>query len=144
MKSRKTCSILSASWSDARGFSLTELMIALVIIGVLVLLALPKLAPVVTKAKTTEAKLQLKQLYTLQQTYKFENDRYSTSLSDIGFEQQKTVLDGGQARYVVEIVSAETQRFLAQATAIVDFDGDGTFNVWTVDETGVVREKTPD
>ena len=35
------------------GFSLTELMVVLVIIGVLVLLALPKLLPVVTKAKTT-------------------------------------------------------------------------------------------
>ena len=38
------------------GFSLTELMVVLVIIGVLVLLALPKLLPIVTKAKTTEAK----------------------------------------------------------------------------------------
>lgn len=44
------------------GFSLTELMVVLVIIGVLVLLALPRLLPVVTKAKTTEAKLMLKQV----------------------------------------------------------------------------------
>ena len=50
------------------GFSLTELMVVLVIIGVLVLLALPKLLPVVKKAKTTEAKLMLKQLYTLEQS----------------------------------------------------------------------------
>lgn len=33
------------------GFSLTELMVVLIIIGVLVLLALPRLLPVVTKAK---------------------------------------------------------------------------------------------
>ena len=39
------------------GFSLTELMVALVIIGVLVLLALPRLMPIVNKAKATEAKL---------------------------------------------------------------------------------------
>jgi prepilin-type N-terminal cleavage/methylation domain-containing protein len=59
------------------GFSLTELMVVLVIIGVLVLLALPKLLPIVTKAKTTEAKLMLKQVYTFEQAYKFEHDRYT-------------------------------------------------------------------
>ena len=56
---------------NEEGFSLTELMVVLVIIGVLVLLALPKLLPLVTKAKTTEAKLMLKQVHTLQQSYKF-------------------------------------------------------------------------
>ena len=55
-------------------FSLTKLMVVLVIIGVLVLLALPKLLPIVTKAKTTEAKLLLKQVYILEQSYKFEHE----------------------------------------------------------------------
>lgn len=127
-----------------RGFSLTELMVVLVIVGVLVLLALPKLMPVVTKAKTTEAKLQLKQLYTLQQAYKFEHDRYSNAPGEIGFEQEKLVTEGGQARYRIEIVSAETGKFQVLATAVVDFDGDGVYNVWVVDETGAIREKIPD
>lgn len=126
------------------GFSLTELMVVLVIIGVLVLLALPRLLPVVTKAKTTEAKLMLKQVHTLQQTYKFENDRYSAVLSDIGFEQSKLVTEGGQARYRIEVVSADLKTFVAQAVAVVDFDEDGTYNVWTVDESGVIKEKIPD
>lgn len=126
------------------GFSLTELMVVLVIIGVLVLLALPRLLPVVTKAKTTEAKLMLKQVHTLQQTYKFENDRYSAVLSDIGFEQSKLVTEGGQARYRIEAVSADLKTFVAQAVAVVDFDEDGIYNVWTVDEGGVIREKIPD
>ncbi len=81
------------------GFSMTELMVVLVIIGILVLLALPRLRPVVTKAKTTEAKLMLKQVYTLEQSYKFEHDRYSQALPDIGFEQEKLTSEGGQARY---------------------------------------------
>ena len=77
------------------GFSLTELMVVLVIIGVLVLLALPKLLPIVTKAKTTEAKLMLKQLYTLEQSYKIEHDRYSQTLGETGFEQEKLISQGG-------------------------------------------------
>jgi type IV pilus assembly protein PilE len=126
------------------GFSLTELMVVLVIIGVLVLLALPKLLPVVTKAKTTEAKLMLKQVQTLEQSYKFEHDRYTTALNEIGFEQDKLVADGGQARYKIEIVSADEKAFTAQATATVDFNGNGVYNVWTVDESGAIKEKVPD
>ena len=125
------------------GFSLTELMIVLVIIGILVLLALPKLMPVVTKAKTTEAKLQLKQVHTLELAYKFEHDKYSTSLSEIGFEQEKLITQGGQARYRIEIISADEKTYLAQATAVVDFKGNGTYNVWAVDESGLIREKVP-
>jgi len=126
------------------GFSLTELMIVLVIIGILVLLALPKLLPVVTKAKTTEAKLQLKQLFTLEQAYKFEHDRYSNSLSEIGFEQDKLVPQGGQARYKIEILSADEKAFSAMATSVIDFDGNGVFNVWAVDQSGMIKEKVPD
>ncbi len=126
------------------GFSLTELMVVLVIIGVLVLLAMPKLLPLVTKAKTTEAKLMLKQVHTLEQSYKFENDRYSNSLGEIGFEQTKLISEGGQARYKIEIVSADEKGFIAQAVSTVDFNNNGVFNVWVVDETGVIKEKVPD
>jgi type IV pilus assembly protein PilE len=126
------------------GFSLTELMVVLVIVGVLVLIALPRLMPLVTKAKTTEAKLQLKQLHTLEQSYKFEHDCYSSSLPEIGFEQEKLVAQGGQARYRIEVVSADERSYSAHATSVVDFDGDGTFNVWVVDESGGIKEKVPD
>ena len=126
------------------GFSMTELMVVLVIIGVLVLLALPRLRPVVTKAKTTEAKLMLKQVYTLEQSYKFEQDRYSQGLADIGFEQEKLVTEGGQARYKIEITSADEKGFAALATSVVDFNNNGVFNVWVVDQNGVIKEKIPD
>jgi type IV pilus assembly protein PilE len=135
---------LRAGWAQNGGFSLTELMIVLVIIGILVLLALPKLLPIVTKAKTTEAKLMLKQVYTLEQSYKYERDRYSLQLAEIGFEQEKLVSQGGQARYRIEILNADERGFQAQATSVVDFDNDGTFNVWMVDQTGVVNEKVAD
>jgi type IV pilus assembly protein PilE len=131
-------------FGNERGFSLTELMVVLVIIGVLVLLALPRLLPLVTKAKTTEAKLMLKHVYTLEQSYKYEHDRYSTSLSEIGFEQVKLITEGGQARYKVEVVSADEGSFVAQAVSVVDFNNNGTFNVWTVDQTGAIKEKVPD
>ena len=53
------------SYLGNAGFSLTELLVVIVIIGVLVLLALPRFTSVIDKTKTTEAKLQLKHLHTL-------------------------------------------------------------------------------
>lgn len=144
MRRRTLVRHVTAPFADERGFSLTELMIVLVVVGILVLLALPKLMPVVTKAKTTEAKLMLKQLYTLEQSYKYENDRYSTVLADIGFEQEKLVTEQGRARYRLDILSADAKSFKAQATSVVDFDGDGTFDVWVTDESGAIRNTVPD
>lgn len=129
---------------ETAGFSMTELLVVLVIIGVLVLLALPRLMPVVTKAKTTEAKLNLKQVYMLQKSYKFENDKYSADLNQIGFEQEKLVSEGGSARYKITIAESELNSFRAIATATVDFDNDGTFNVWEVNQEGQIKEVTPD
>lgn len=132
------------SINSQQGFSLTELMVVLVIIGVLVLLALPRLMPVVTKAKVIEAKLNLKQVYMLEKSYKFENDRYSTNLADIAFEQEKLVTDGGTARYKIEIVQADVNAFRAIATSVVDFNNNGSFNVWEVKEDGLIKEIKPD
>lgn len=131
-------------YRNEEGFSLTELLVALVIIGILVLLALPRLMPIVNKAKATEAKLNLKQVYMLQKAYKFERDTYSDNLARIGFEQEKLVTDGGTARYKITIRESSVKNFIAEAKAVVDFDDDGTFNTWVVGEDGIITEETPD
>ena len=73
----------------------------LVIIGILVLLALPNLMPLITKAKTTEAKLQLEHLAKLQQGYFYEHAKYSLDLVEIGFVPDKLTSDGKDGRHTV-------------------------------------------
>jgi type IV pilus assembly protein PilE len=80
----------------------------------------------------------------LQKSYKFENDKYSSDLNQIGFEQEKLVSEGGPARYKIEIVESELNSFRATATATVDFYNDGTFNVWEVNQEGQIKEVKPD
>ncbi len=125
------------------GYTLTELLVVLVIIGILVLIALPNLMPVVTKAKATEAKVQLEHLHNLEKAYFMEYSKYSSNLSEIGFEQEKLSTDGGNANYRIDI-SSSGGGFEGRATAVVDFDGDGTLNVWTIDQDKNLREEVAD
>jgi type IV pilus assembly protein PilE len=125
-------------------FTLTELLVVLVIIGILVLLALPRLMPLISKAKSTEAQLQLAHVHTLEKSYFYMYSRYSSDLGEIGFEQEKLTTENGTANYRIEIVRASATGFLARATAVVDFDGDGNINVWEIDQDKKLVEVTKD
>ena len=127
-------------------YTLTEILIVLAIIGILILLALPNLMPLITKAKTTEAKLQLEHVAKLEQSYFYEHSKYSADLLEIGFIQEKLTSDAkdGKANYKVEVTAASNNTFTAKATAVADFDGDGTFNVWQIDQDKNLKEIVAD
>ncbi len=128
-----------------KAYTLTEILVVLVIIGILVLLALPNLLPLITKAKTTEAKVQLEHIQTLEKNYFYEHSKYSKDLTEIGFIQEKLSTEtNGRANYKIEITDASNTGFTAKATAVVDFNGNGTFNVWSVDQDKNLKEVTPD
>ncbi len=129
-----------------QAFTLTELLVVLCIIGILVLLALPNLLPLITKAKSTEAKMQLEHIHTLEKNFFYEKSKYSKDLGELGFIQEALSSDGknGRANYRIEIISATGAGFIGRATSVVDFNGNGTFNVWEVDQDKNIREVTPD
>ena len=116
----------------------------LIIIGILVLLALPNLLPLISRTKSTEAQLQLKHVHTLEKSHFYIHSKYSADLAEIGFEQERLSTEGGQANYRIEITSANNTAFTARATAVADFDGDGTYNVWEVDQDNTLKEITKD
>ena len=70
----------SLVFSRLRAFSLPELLVVLVIIGILVLIALPNLMPLISRAKATEAQQQLTYLHTLQKSNFYTYSRYTPSL----------------------------------------------------------------
>ena len=127
-----------------KSFTLQELLIVLVIMGILILLALPNLMPLISKTKSMEAQMNLKHVYTLERAYFMQYSRYNEDLESIGFEHEKTVEENGNANYQIEIAQASMNDFTARATALVDFDGDGQFNVWEIDQDQNLREVVKD
>ncbi|HLL85598.1 MAG TPA: prepilin-type N-terminal cleavage/methylation domain-containing protein [Longimicrobium sp.] len=69
------------SLQRSAGFTLIELMVVVVIVGILAAIALPKFNAVSRGAKEAEAEPILKQVYTLQLRYKMKNDRYAERFS---------------------------------------------------------------
>jgi prepilin-type N-terminal cleavage/methylation domain-containing protein len=86
---------------NRNGFTLVELMVVIVIIGILASLAIPRFMGVTEKAKLSEFKPVLKQAITLYNAYYQEHDTYVTPTgnitagnSDIGFD-----LPEGESRF---------------------------------------------
>lgn len=125
-------------------FNLQEMLIVLAIIGILLLIVLPNLMPLLTKAKSVEAQIQLKAIYNAEKQYYFMYSKYSPNFAEIDFEAPKTVEENGSANYVYEIVQSSNTDFKIKATALTDFNGNGIFNVWEIDQDGVPTQITKD
>jgi type IV pilus assembly protein PilE len=129
-----------------KAYTLTEVLVVLIIIGILVMLALPILLPLVTKAKSTEAKLQLEHIQLLEKNYFYEHSKYTKELTDIGYIQEKLTTEdkNGRANYRIEVTNSANTGFTARATSVVDFNGNGVYNVWEIDQDKNLKEVTPD
>lgn len=130
--------------SKLPAFTLTELMMVLVIIGILILLALPNLQGLIGQAYSLEAKRHLSHIQSLEGSFYHQNFRYSNNLTELRYDPPKLRRDGGEGLYIYEIVNATKEDFLVRATASEDFDGDGQMNVWEIRKQGGAVETVLD
>jgi type IV pilus assembly protein PilA len=73
----------------AKGFTLIELMIVVAIIGILAAIAIPNFSKFQARAKQSEAKSNLKGVFTAQKSWFQEKDAYSTAVGHIGFAPER-------------------------------------------------------
>lgn len=81
--------------SSKKGFTLVELMIVVAIIGILAAIAIPNFIRFQARSKQSEAKTNLKAVFTGQKSRYGEKDRYSMTLGEIGFSPER----GNRYRY---------------------------------------------
>lgn len=128
----------------SRGFSLIELLIVLVIIGILAGLAIPRYMSYTTKAKQTEAKELLHQIYLLERSYFQVHDEYWIPASGVVADRDHPfafdtigveIMKSARYQYVI---TGTQDNFIATATA-ERLDDDPAIDRWQIDESGELR-----
>ena len=136
--------MLSKFHRSQKGFTLIELMIVVVIIGILAALAIPRFMRATTKSKQSEAKNILKQIYAMERAYRQEKDVYwitgnaasaaaQNAFGQIGVQ----IMASARYTYTLSSTDAGATNFTATATSGI-LDDDAAVDTWTMNEQGVL------
>jgi type IV pilus assembly protein PilA len=78
---------------NQKGFTLVELMVVVAIIGILAAVAIPNFKKYQAKAKASEGKIQLANLYTAETSFFAEYDMFATCLPQMGYDPSAEILN---------------------------------------------------
>jgi len=128
---------------NKKGFTLMELMIVVTIIAILAAMAIPRFMRASVRTKQTEAKLILKQIYTMEKAYRQEKDTYfpgdgSTVVAQPGEVIASLYVEIMFPAYYSYTVTGSANTFLATAgsRSSTGLDDDPTLDMWTIDQNG--------
>ena len=115
------------------GFTLIELMITVVVIGILAMIAIPAYNDSVTKGRRTDAKSTLTTIAARQEQFFMDNKRYTDDLKELGYGAASNI-DSIDGYYKISsAVTAAPPTFTLTATPV---NSDTKCANFTLDETG--------
>jgi type IV pilus assembly protein PilE len=131
------------------GFTLVELVIAMVIVSILAAIAIPSYSTYILKSHRTEAKTALLDIASLEERYFSTNNTYTQTPSDLGYSGAAgTAFNVGSGYYNVLVTTTNATApttalpggtpatYTMTATAINNQVNDTSCLTFTVDSTG--------
>jgi len=106
-----------------KGFTLIELMIVVAIIGILAAIAIPNFIKFQARSKQSEAKANLKAIFTAEKAFFQEKDRYSSLTGEVGFSPERN------NRYAYYLSSDVSNLEVRNTTAITSHTNDDGIQV---------------
>ena len=101
-----------------KGFTLIELMIAVVVVAILAMFAVPAYNDSVKKGRRSDAKSMLTTIAARQEQYFMDNKTYADDVEKLGYTMTGTDTSSTDGHYRVRIASASATDFKAQAQPV--------------------------
>lgn len=119
---------------ERKGFTVLEMLIAIVVFCVIILIALPMHAVRAKKSEQVNAKSQLMLIKESEDRYKMENGTYTADTTKLANWKNNT------KKYRFQVEYADNFRFVAQASGDLNNDKIYDDDILTIDQNGMLTK----
>lgn len=130
------------------GFTLMELMIVVVIVGILSSIAFPAYKAYVDRAKRSEGKAFLMELAARQERYYFDNNSYAANAVDLGYASSTPLSDEGHYSLTNPVSDGDTgsitTSYVLQINTVSPWHDDTCGSFLTLDSKGAQGSESGD